>query len=154
MRAFEAAQEMIRAGADPAEISLWINESLPLSSIRLLGLCLNTLKLFDEGRIATLELTDAFFAEAKATKEDSEGVVNYGRMIDGVLVAAMFKEVEGGTRVSMRAKPGVDVQKIAASFGGGGHKAAAGCFIPEPIDGARATLVPLLEGAVKGVISS
>ena len=154
MRAFEGAQEMIRAGADPAEISLWINESLPLSSIRLLGLCLNTLKMHDGGRIATMELTDAFFAEAQASKEDSEGVVNYGRMIDGVLVAAMLKESEGGTRVSMRAKPGVDVQKIAASFGGGGHKAAAGCFIPLPIDGARATLVPLLEAAVKGVVTS
>jgi phosphoesterase RecJ-like protein len=66
----------------------------------------------------------------------------------------MFKEVEGGSRVSMRAKPGVDVQKVAATFGGGGHKAASGCFIPQPIDGARATLVPMLQEAVKGVAPS
>lgn len=154
MRAFEGAQEMIRAGADPAAVSLWINESLPLSSIRLLGLCLNTLQMFDGGKIATMELTNAFLAEAQASKEDSEGVVNYGRMIDGVLVSAMFKEAEGGTRISMRAKPGVDVQRIAASFGGGGHKAAAGCFIPQPIAGARETLVPMLVEAVKGVAAS
>ncbi|MBI2215397.1 MAG: bifunctional oligoribonuclease/PAP phosphatase NrnA [Acidobacteria bacterium] len=154
MRAFEGAQEMIRAGADPAAVSLWINESLPLSSIKLLGLCLNTLKMFDDGRIATLELTNSFLSDAQASKEDAEGVVNYGRMIDGVLVSAMFKEVEGGTRISMRAKPGVDVQKIAASFGGGGHKAAAGCFIPKPIEGARETLIPMIEDAVKGVTPS
>jgi nanoRNase/pAp phosphatase (c-di-AMP/oligoRNAs hydrolase) len=54
----------------------------------------------------------------------------------------------------MRAKPGVAVQKIAASFGGGGHKAAAGCFVPKPVDGAREMLVPMLVEAVKGVAAS
>ena len=83
--------------------------------------------------------------------EDSEGIVNYGRTIDGVLVSALLKEVDDGTRVSMRAKPGVDVQQVAATFGGGGHKAASGCFIEKPIDEARATLMPLLAGAVEGV---
>ena len=150
MRAFEAAKRMIEAGADPAEISLWINESNTLGSIRLLGLCLDTLTVNGDGRVATLELRQAFLDEAGAGPEDSEGIVNYGRTIDGVMVSALFKEVPDGTRVSMRAKPGVDVQKVAAVFGGGGHKAASGCFIGRPIDEARATLMPLLEDAVKG----
>ncbi len=150
-RTFEAAQEMIALGANPAEVSLWINESVTRGSIALLGLCLTTLQVSADGKIATLELRERFLAESGATPEDSEGIVNYGRMIDGVLVSAMFKEVEGGTRISMRAKPGVDVQKVAALFGGGGHKAASGCFIPLAIEGARKRLLEHLEGAVSGV---
>lgn len=144
LRAFEAASQLVRAGANPGEISLWINESNRLSSIKLLGLCLNTLEMHHDARIATLELPRRFFTEAGALPEDSEGVVNYGRTIDGVQVAALFKESDGGTRVSMRAKPGVDTQKVAASFGGGGHKAASGCFLAAPIDEAKRTIVELL----------
>jgi phosphoesterase RecJ-like protein len=151
LRTFEAAEEMVRAGANPGQISLWLNESVSAASIKLLGLCLNTMKLSADGRIATLEFPASFLTESGATPEDSEGIVNYGRTIDGVLVSALFKEANGGSRVSMRAKPGVDVQAIAASYGGGGHKAAAGCFVPKPIAEAREELLPKLEAAVAGV---
>lgn len=149
LRTFQAAEELVRAGANPGEVSLWINESASLGSIKLLGLVLNTLDLSKDGKIATLQLPKRFFAESGATPEDTEGLVNYGRSIDGVQVAVMLKEGDpGSTRVSMRAKPGVDVQKVAATFGGGGHKAASGCTIPLPLDEAKAKLLPLLEQAV------
>jgi phosphoesterase RecJ-like protein len=148
LRAFQAAEELVRAGVNPGEVSLWINESVTPGSIKLLGLCLNTMEFASGGRIATLELPERFFAESGATPEDTEGIVNYGRTIDGVLVSALLKEAEGGCRVSMRAKPGVDVQAVAAMFGGGGHKAAAGCFIALPLAEARARLVGILSGIV------
>ncbi|HSN69375.1 MAG TPA: bifunctional oligoribonuclease/PAP phosphatase NrnA [Thermoanaerobaculia bacterium] len=148
LRALEGATEMVRAGAKPGEISLWINESVSPGSVKLLGLCLNSLEFLAEGKIATMDLPQRFFAEAGAEAEDTEGIVNYGRTIDGVLVSALFKEVDGGTRVSMRAKPGADVQSVAAAFGGGGHKAAAGCFVPAPIGEAKAKIVSLLEEQV------
>jgi bifunctional oligoribonuclease and PAP phosphatase NrnA len=144
LRAFEAASQLVRAGANPGEISLWINESNRLGAIKLLGLCLSTLQMHHDGRIATLELPRRFFVEAGALPEDSEGLVNYGRTIDGVQVAALLKEGDGGTRISMRAKPGVDTQKVAARFGGGGHKAASGCFVAAPMDEAKRTIVDLL----------
>ncbi|MGH9458597.1 MAG: DHH family phosphoesterase [Thermoanaerobaculia bacterium] len=149
LRAFDAASELVRAGANPGEISLWLNESATASSIRLLGLCLNTLELHHDGRVATIELPRRFIDEVNGTPEDSEGVVNYGRNIEGVAVSALFKEVENGTRVSLRAKPGVDVQKVAANFGGGGHKAASGCFVPAPMPHAKAKILELLGRAVQ-----
>ena len=149
LRAFEAAQEMIRAGADPGEISLWINESIPASAIRLLGLCLNTMQFWEDGKVVTMELPRDFFEKSGATPEDTDGIVNYGRMVEGVLVSALLKESDdGGTRVSMRAKPGVDVQAVAAVFGGGGHKAASGCSIPAPLPAAKEQLLALLQKAV------
>ncbi len=148
LRALEGATEMVRAGAKPGEISLWLNESATPGSVKLLGLCLRTLELSAGGKLATMELPERFFAEAGAEAEDTEGIVNYGRTIDGVLVSALFKEVEGGTRVSMRAKPGADVQVVAASFGGGGHKAAAGCFVAAPMAEAKEKIVSLLKEQV------
>lgn len=148
LRAFEAAEELVRAGAVPGDVNLWINESVPRGAIQLLGLCLTTLELHAGGRIATLELPQRFFMEAGATPEDTEGIVNYGRMIEGVLVSALLKEGENGsTRVSLRAKPGVDVQKVAAVFGGGGHAAASGCTIPMPLAEAKQALLALLANA-------
>jgi bifunctional oligoribonuclease and PAP phosphatase NrnA len=149
LRAFEAAEELVRAGAVPGDISLWINESVPRGAIKLLGLCLTTLELHANDRVATIELPTRFFTEAGATPEDTEGIVNYGRMIDGVLVSALLKEGDGNsTRVSLRAKPGVDVQQIAAMFGGGGHKAASGCTMPMALPAAKKKLVELLAAVV------
>jgi bifunctional oligoribonuclease and PAP phosphatase NrnA len=148
LRAFEGAKEMVAAGADPGEISLWINESVSVASIKLLGAALNTLNLLEDGKIATLELPRRFYEETGARGEDSEGIVNYGRLIDTVIVSALLKESDGGTRVSMRAKPGVDVQAVAAMFGGGGHKAASGCFIPLPLPKAKEKLLSILRDIV------
>ena len=148
LRTFEAAEELVRAGAVPGDVSLWINESNSPGAIKLLGLCLTTLELHAGGKVATIELPQRFFAEAGANPEDTEGIVNYGRSIEGVMAAALLKESAEGTRVSLRAKPGVDVQKVAASFGGGGHKAAAGCTVPLPLAEAKKKIVEMLEEAV------
>ena len=149
LRAFEAAEELVRAGVVPGDVSLWINESTSRGSIRLLGLCLTTLEITPGGKIATLELPKHFFADSGAAPEDTEGIVNYGRMIDGVLVSALLKEIDDrSTRVSMRAKPGVDVQQVASMFGGGGHKAASGCTMPMALAEAKKRLVSILEDVV------
>ena len=66
-----------------------------------------------------------------------------------MLVSALLKEIDAvSTRVSMRAKPGIDVQKVAAMFGGGGHAAASGCTIPLALPAAKAKLVSILAGIV------
>lgn len=148
LRTFQAAEELVRAGAVPGDVNLWINESQPRGAIKLLGLCLTTLELHNDGKIATTELPKRFFLDADASPEDTEGIVNYGRSIEGVAVSVLLKEGDDGTRVSLRAKPGVDVQKVAAMFGGGGHKAASGCTIPLPLPEAKAKLLSILQGSV------
>jgi phosphoesterase RecJ-like protein len=50
--------------------------------------------------------------------------------------------------VSLRAKPGVDVQQVASMFGGGGHKAASGCTIPLPLPEAKEKLLGILKEIV------
>lgn len=61
---------------------------------------------------------------------DLDGIVEQLRITDGVEVAIFLHELEPlSYKVSMRSKDVIDVSKIAAQFGGGGHIKAAGCTI-------------------------
>ena len=69
--------------------------------------------------------------ELKGTEE----FINYARSIEGVEIALFFREEKGGSiHVSLRSKSGADVNKIAVTFGGGGHAKASGCVIKGKMD--------------------
>lgn len=60
--------------------------------------------------------------------KDMDGIVAQLRNTEGVEVAIFMYETAWLTyKVSMRSKTWLDVSKVAAAFGGGGHKHAAGC---------------------------
>jgi phosphoesterase RecJ-like protein len=64
---------------------------------------------------------------AGARPEEVESIVDIVRTTSQAEVAAVFKEIEAGHwSVSMRAKSAVDLAAVASSFGGGGHRLAAG----------------------------
>ena len=64
-------------------------------------------------------------AAAGVGEDETEGIVESLRAVDGVEAAAVVKEQGGGVRVSLRSSA-VDVSAIAALRGGGGHRLAAG----------------------------
>ncbi len=129
-RAFLAAAEMVDAGADPTQVAAWVHESRNESSVRLLGEALRTLSLHCNGRLATIEVDQAAFERSRATPADSEEIINHPRAIAGVQAVAFFKQWEPAkVQVSLRSKGTVDVRRVAAVFGGGGHTNAAGCTI-------------------------
>jgi len=64
---------------------------------------------------------------AAARSEEVESIVDIVRTTSEAEVAAVLKEIEPGQwSVSLRAKTEVDVSVLASSFGGGGHRFAAG----------------------------
>ena len=104
----------------------------------LLQKALAQLQLADQKRIAYTWVTAEMFTESGARREDTEGLIDYARAIQGVLVAILFEEMAepGKFRISLRSKhPKIDVNAIARRFGGGGHREAAGArFSGEPIE--------------------
>lgn len=137
-RAFRAAAEMVDAGADPTQVATWVHESRDLASVRLLGEALRTLTIDCDGRLATIEADPAAFERSHATPADSEDIINHPRAIAGVQAVAFFKQWDPGTvQVSLRSKGTVDVRRVAAIFGGGGHTNAAGCTINGELSTAR-----------------
>jgi len=121
--------ELVDTGLNVGEISRQIYESYPFARLHLLQLVLADLKLADRKRVAYYWVTNDMFEESKATREDTEGLIDYARSINGVVVAVLFEELPeaGKARISLRSKhPRVDANAIAHQFGGGGHKEAAG----------------------------
>jgi phosphoesterase RecJ-like protein len=129
-RAFLTAAQMVDAGAQPTQVADWIHGNRSAAAVRLLGEALCTLRLECDGRLALVTVDQLAFERAQAGPEDTEEIVNVPRSIVGVEAVALFKQGEQDvTRVSLRSRGDVDVRKVAAEFGGGGHKNAAGCTV-------------------------
>jgi phosphoesterase RecJ-like protein len=124
--------ELVTRGADLAKICDEVYQSYPLSRARLLRHLYNKFKLADNDRIAYLWLKKKDFSRTGAESNDTEGLIDHIRAIEPVVVACVFEEIEPElTRISLRSKtPKVNVNEVAAQFGGGGHLAAAGARIP------------------------
>lgn len=148
--AFLAAAELAREGAKPDLVARWIYESDRPQRLELLRLMLESLELHQEGRIATVYLSQAMFEKAGAEAGDAEGLINVPRSIAGVEAVALFKELpENGLKVSLRSRGTVDVEAVASRHDGGGHRNAAGCRFEETsLDEARTTIVGELAEAL------
>ena len=129
--AFEVAGEMVRRGVDPWAVAEQVYETQSAHRLRLLGRVLDSLDVSADGRVACITTMREDLREFASGKDALEGFINYPRSIVGVEVAVSFREEEGEIfRVSFRSKGRVDVSAVAARFGGGGHRNAAGCTIP------------------------
>jgi len=128
---YHVAGELVRRGADLAKICDEVYQSYPLSRMGLLRHVFSHFRLTHQNQIAYFWLKKADFARAGAESSDSEGLIDHIRAIAPVVVACVFEEIEPAmTRISLRSKSDkVNVNEIAAQFGGGGHPAAAGARI-------------------------
>ena len=143
--AFELARELVQYGANPAEIAREVYFSNPLPKMVLLGSALTRLRR--EGRLAWLWVTHEDMTRAQATEEDCEGIVNYAIGIAGVEAAVLLRELaDGKIRLSLRSKGGVDVARVAAGFGGGGHRHAGGCTLKGPLAAAMEQILETMRG--------
>lgn len=122
------AARLLESGAHLARISEQVYHSFPLGRFRLLGELYRRTRLHHHNRIATFALRRSDLRRTGADTADTEGLIDHLRCIAPVVVACLFEETSPGfTRVSLRSKdPAIDVNTIAAQFGGGGHRSAAG----------------------------
>ena len=133
-RTFSIAAELHRRGAQPALISELVFENRSFASLKLLGRALDSLQMTTDGQIAWAHVTARDYADLNATDTETEGIVNHVRAVQGVQIGILFREIPGRkVRISMRARDGADVNKIAHVFGGGGHVLAAGCSLEPPL---------------------
>jgi phosphoesterase RecJ-like protein len=122
------ASHLVEAGASPWSISKELYENTPFKSMKLLGHSLSTLERKDG--IAWININRNMFQKTGTTAEDCEDFVDFPRKVRGIEVAIFFRQDSKITfKLSLRSKGKVNVQKIAKSFGGGGHAAAAGCSV-------------------------
>jgi bifunctional oligoribonuclease and PAP phosphatase NrnA len=143
---FRIAADLVAAGAAPAFVSAQIYERRTPEALEELGRVLGRVQVSPDGRIAWLALPAGF---VRSVFVEAEDLVNYPRSIGTVQVAVLLREGEPGTvKVSLRAKGEVDVNRIAARFGGGGHPNAAGCVVSGTLEGATGEVLAAVRQAL------
>ena len=147
--ALHVASELIRAGVIPATIAASLEERPSPAKLRLLGSVLSSLELHCGGRAGVLSVTTEMVEGARASWEDIEGMVNWGRNVDGVQVGVLLTAAKGGgVRVSMRSRSErLDVGRVCMTLGGGGHPGAGGCHLPGDLPTTKSKVVAALDQA-------
>ena len=121
--------KLIEKGANNTAIHNNVYDTNSYKSLQLLGCALTNLRVVPESKTAYITLSQDELQKYDYKKGDTEGIVNYGLSLDGVVLAAIFIEDknEGIIKISLRSKGNFSVNEMSRShFEGGGHTNAAG----------------------------
>ncbi|MDQ3035810.1 MAG: DHH family phosphoesterase [Myxococcota bacterium] len=125
------AATLLEHDVDPWQVASHLFERWAPQRMSLLGEVLRAMKLDADGKLAVVSVDRGMMERTGATDDMIEGMVNYGRMLEGVEIAALLWVPSGGgdVKVSLRSAGGADVANVAVALGGGGHRAAAGASV-------------------------
>ena len=134
-QAFATSYKLVRAGANPIEISQALFHNNRPEKVILLGRVLSTLEVNAAGTIARIGMFRRDMIDLNLREVDTEDITTQARSIKGVRVVLFFKEMEPDVfRVSIRSKGDAHAAAIAEHFHGGGHAHAAGFTVYGPFD--------------------
>ncbi len=129
-KTFDICSALIKKGVDLRyliEESYWKKSR---STARLSGHCVAGTQFSFDGKIAWSTVTQKDFKRFGAQLSDVDSVADDLRSIEGVKIAAIFRQTPRGSfRVSLRSSDGINVAQVAKQYGGGGHHNSAGCAI-------------------------
>ena len=104
-RTFILAGELVARGAAPSEAGYELYERESSGKLRLLGKFLASLEMELGGRVCIGTLPPGVFEATGTTAEDTEGLVDFARCVDGVDIGVLIEErPDGGVKASLRAK--------------------------------------------------
>ena len=128
-RTHKVVSKLIENGAQPHLINQKIYDTNSINRLRLLSTALKNLKKIESTPVVYITLSQEELNQNKFKKGDTEGFVNYGLSLKGILLAVIMieNEAEKIIKMSFRSKGSFDVNKFAKKhFNGGGHINAAG----------------------------
>jgi len=143
---FYLAAEILRAGLDLDNFNSHLFQQWSLNKVHLHGLAMQNTALYSQGRIGMIKISTELMERTHTSSEDCEGVVNYTRCIKGVKVAVSLREeAKENIKMSLRSWGEVDVNAIAHSLGGGGHRNAAGATFHLPLQEAESLVLQTID---------
>lgn len=139
---FRTLSRLAACGTSPAEVYMMIYGRRDLSGRRLLGELLLRVQTHREGRLLITWQTAQDRERNGAGQRGEDELYRLLQTVRGAVVVAFIKEERSGVySVGLRSNSTVDVGKIAAGFGGGGHRQAAGFDIKGTLDSIKATVI-------------
>ncbi len=124
------AAELLHCGVDVNQARINLFESKSRTEMMLIKAALQGLDFSLDGRIGWIILPYAQIAAIDALDVHPEGLINYARMVQGVEVGVLLREIAPGqVKIGLRSRGKVDVAELAGTWGGGGHRQAAGATV-------------------------
>ena len=145
---YRVAAACADTGADLYPITQELFDTTSISELKLQNWMVEHAQFLCGGKAAVCALPKSM--EDNVSKEDLEGISGFLRSIEGVKISATLREIEGSSKVSIRAVPGFDASEVARQFGGGGHKGAAGATLAMPLNIAVDAVAGALKNALEG----
>ena len=151
-RTFNICRTALSAGIDPVAIARQVYDSNTVARLKLFGSVLTGMDIDSTGHVAVLYLNHQMARAAGGTYDDTDGLINEPLTVKEIQAVVFFKENAADEyRISMRSKGNVDIGAIARSFGGGGHRNAAGCTVTGDLTSLRRVFVDRISAAVDEV---
>lgn len=139
---YRAAAELVDYGADNGYINRIMFETKTKTYAALERLAIEGMEFFCDDRVCVITVTQEMFRKTGSNDNETEAIPSLTRQTEGVEIGLMIRENEKGTcKASVRTFESVDASKLAATFGGGGHKQAAACKFSCGVDDAKAQLI-------------
>ena len=124
------AAKLVAAGADIKAYNDNLFKRQSKARAALYAQTMSKMRYYHEDRFALIIIDKDALLATGADESMTEGFVDFPLSVDGVEVAASLMEMKKGQyKISLRSKTYVDVNKLAATYGGGGHVRAAGCML-------------------------
>lgn len=142
--AFDLARRLLEFDVPVARLNRVLFEEHRLAYLRLVGTVLSRAEMAADKSFIWAAITEADLTEHDVTLEETEGLIDFLRQAKEAEVSCVLKEVDGHVRVSLRSLGDVDVSAVAALFGGGGHRYAAGFTTTDPVPRVVETILQAL----------
>ncbi|MFM7035695.1 MAG: DHH family phosphoesterase [Planctomycetia bacterium] len=145
---FRIAARLVDAGASPPTVYRELLEQDSLARLHLVGRTLSGAATSHDGAVITSTVRQSDIKAVGALPSDTEDLINLTLAVKGTQVAAiLIEQPDGRTKISFRSRSHVDCNALAARFGGGGHKAAAGAIVEAPFDDVRSRVAAAVDEA-------
>jgi phosphoesterase RecJ-like protein len=130
------AADLLEQGADHVAIHERIYDVFTPNRSRLFGYCmLHKLEVIPELRTALIYLTKEELEQFDVQTGDTEGLVNLGLGLRGIVLSVLIIDRSKMVKMSFRSKGDFAVNEYAAKyFNGGGHRNASGGASDEPLE--------------------
>ena len=124
---FEFTSWLLAKGVNVSEVYKKVMQMKTRANFELRKLVMDRMEFLHDNKIAFTYMTLEDEKKVGAMPGDNEGLVEIGRDIEGVEVSILMREKANGYKASLRSNEYVNVSDVCVTFGGGGHKKAAGC---------------------------
>lgn len=141
-RSHRIAATLLECGIDVFDISSRVFDTMRSAKFHLLRRVLDRLHFDAGGQIAYSYVMTRDLSELDAKTQDIDGLINFVRNVEGVVVGVLFYEIEPSkTKVSLRSRGTFNSAHALQTFGGGGHHGAAGAVVDLPLHDTRTAVL-------------